>query len=740
MVKRIFFICVSVIMLVFMAGENLSNAQATGTEYVTFWSGDLRIFATKADTKVEIIDIATGNILPFSDSRVSSTNFATNPFVLTNPCDSFEGVGGLGNPNREIQVRIRATDATSGNEEKPIIVWTGSLNSNAKHPISPPSVSNAWMSYIPAIVASETFFGAELGRNFVGFTTREMYIFALKDLGNPTSITIEDLVTNTDSDSDDSRILTPASSELMFGNSEIEVYYMNDFEDDTVRIASNVDISVMVGHRSVLQSDWIVTPPSYREGDNGIELGTLFYFFANRSIAIFPTLDDTTVTITDLSDGDDSISVNLVNGDTAGDYDIYTPILDSVSAGEIKPRGSNPAVNLISNNENPIDNDILKVESDKPILVSVGPVGSDIREHADVAFSVPTGPDSRIIYCFAQNYGNSNDLQIFGFTDNTNVQITSLTTTKGFGTSTFHDFNIGPGLGGTMDSSGPWVRGTVGADVWWGAGVWAGELLRITSDKPITVIDGDYDSPHFGAFIPFVRASETYPPVADAGPDQSACTGELVHFDGTGSFDQDSVQGGGQITCHWDVDINDDSDGDGDPANDIDLTGPTPTYTYSSTGEFKVQLTFTDDDGEMDTDIIVITVEDCGVDLCPNEYRWGNPAPGYSFANWPLFESWTEVCFVNNGPGDAFNVTATITCAPVNVTVVDGVVSLGNIPAGSSAWSTGDTFTLRVDMGNPQDPDKGICWRVGYDDALGVHHVIENVAKYCGEECSSICP
>lgn len=117
--------------------------------------------------------------------------------------------------------------------------------------------------------------------------------------------------------------------------------------------------------------------------------------------------------------------------------------------------------------------------------------------------------------------------------------------------------------------------------------------------------------------------------------------------------------------------------------------------------------------------------------LCPDEYRWGDPAPGCSYVNWPIFESWTEVHFVNSGAGDAYNVTATISYTPVNVTVVDGDVALGDIPAGGSAWSVGDTFTLEVDMNNPQDPNEGIEWRVEYDDVAGVHHVVENVPEFC---------
>ena len=123
-------------------------------------------------------------------------------------------------------------------------------------------------------------------------------------------------------------------------------------------------------------------------------------------------------------------------------------------------------------------------------------------------------------------------------------------------------------------------------------------------------------------------------------------------------------------------------------------------------------------------------------ELCPDKYRWGSynwdPAPD-------TFVGRQEVRFVNHGTGDAYNVIATVTCMPVNVVASDPNVTLGDIPASGSAWSS-DIFELRVDMTNPQDPNKGICWRVEYDDAAGVHHVIEDVAMYCGDGCSDICP
>ena len=69
--------------------SSLAFGQASGTEYVSFWSGDLRIFANEDDTTVELIDIDTGLPLSMVDVRISSTNFGTNPFTLASAGDSF---------------------------------------------------------------------------------------------------------------------------------------------------------------------------------------------------------------------------------------------------------------------------------------------------------------------------------------------------------------------------------------------------------------------------------------------------------------------------------------------------------------------------------------------------------------------------------------------------------------------------------------------------------------------------
>ena len=111
------------------------------------------------------------------------------------------------------------------------------------------------------------------------------------------------------------------------------------------------------------------------------------------------------------------------------------------------------------------------------------------------------------------------------------------------------------------------------------------------------------------------------------------------------------------------------------------------------------------------------------------EYCWGDPAPGYSVAGWPIFESWLSVRVENTGTIDAENVVATILVAPENCEIIDGDATVGNVATGSSAWSN-DTFRIKVDTSNPQGPDEGIFWKIEYD-ANG-EHIVEVVPEFPG--------
>ena len=84
----------------------------TGTQYVTFWRGELRIFALRPNTRVTLIDLNSG--APLNPANWAG-NFATNPFVLVNAGDAFEADSGF----TEQRVRIVAEDDTGAGGVNP---------------------------------------------------------------------------------------------------------------------------------------------------------------------------------------------------------------------------------------------------------------------------------------------------------------------------------------------------------------------------------------------------------------------------------------------------------------------------------------------------------------------------------------------------------------------------------------------------------------------------------------------
>ncbi|UCE38523.1 MAG: PKD domain-containing protein, partial [Thermoplasmata archaeon] len=106
------------------------------------------------------------------------------------------------------------------------------------------------------------------------------------------------------------------------------------------------------------------------------------------------------------------------------------------------------------------------------------------------------------------------------------------------------------------------------------------------------------------------RGLSSGPPVADAGPNQTANEAQIVQFDGNGSYDPN-----GKIKSYeWDFDANIDSDGDGNKTNDVAGTGPTPTHIYGDDGVYTVTLTVTDDQDLSDMDMMIVTVKNVAPD------------------------------------------------------------------------------------------------------------------------------
>ena len=103
-----------------------------------------------------------------------------------------------------------------------------------------------------------------------------------------------------------------------------------------------------------------------------------------------------------------------------------------------------------------------------------------------------------------------------------------------------------------------------------------------------------------------------------------------------------------------------------------------------------------------------------GVILEPDQYRWSQSSQPSGVGEDIVTLYW-EVHFVNLGDEEVYNVRATITKVPENVTIVDGEVSFDDpIPAGLGDWSD-DDFGLAIDTTVDVDIMEGIEWQVEYD-------------------------
>ncbi|UCE39145.1 MAG: lamin tail domain-containing protein [Thermoplasmata archaeon] len=410
--------------------------------------------------------------------------------------------------------QIKVTDLSNGIQIAQFSIneggsWTTSLTNahvdiNATHNVTVlsgdslyASGGNSWMSYIP------TSGGNKYGNIFYGFVAQEMYIFVPSLISQPpTSISITDM-----SDGDDTQILTDVNTDFL--NADVEIYKLTGFDDDIVKIESNILISVLAGKVSG-GLDWTATPPSV----NGTEKGNRFFVFASDSLTVLPLEDNTTVDVIDLSDGDDTMTL-LMNR-----FDIYTQRSNSEYGNPIIAR---PGVTLFHNSNNLIDDDYMEIRADKDVLIYIGPVSDHRQEFADLSPSVSTGIFSQEVFTYAQN-GGANDFQIFVYDKNhTVVKITSLTYSWGPGTgrNNFYDFTLDAD---DLLGNGPW---------WWEWGGWGGNILHLQSNLPVTVFNGDFDGPSFGSFLSVINPPENlrYPDLAISTDDISFNPGSEVFRD-----------------------------------------------------------------------------------------------------------------------------------------------------------------------------------------------------------------
>ena len=131
----------------------------------------------------------------------------------------------------------------------------------------------------------------------------------------------------------------------------------------------------------------------------------------------------------------------------------------------------------------------------------------------------------------------------------------------------------------------------------------SGEILTHDYEFPgtytvsLTVTDDAGATDSAAATVTIAPVGQNQPPVADSNGPYTGTVGELVVFDGSGSFDPD----GTIVDYDWDF-------GDGNTG-----TGVSPTYTYATDGLFTVTLTVTDDLGATDEAMDTITVTQIGM-------------------------------------------------------------------------------------------------------------------------------
>ncbi|MBA7516845.1 hypothetical protein ES705_08894 [subsurface metagenome] len=106
----------------------------------------------------------------------------------------------------------------------------------------------------------------------------------------------------------------------------------------------------------------------------------------------------------------------------------------------------------------------------------------------------------------------------------------------------------------------------------------------------LVVNDGKEDSEPSTTTADITEVND--PPVADAGPDQTALVDEMVTFDGSESYDIDGII----IAYEWNF-------GDGTTG-----TGVTTTHAYGTAGVYTAVLTVTDNGGLTNTDTAIVTV------------------------------------------------------------------------------------------------------------------------------------
>jgi len=252
-----------------------------------------------------------------------------------------------------------------------------------------------------------------------------------------------------------------------------------------------------------------------------------------------------------------------------------------------------------------------------------------------------------------------------------------------------------------------------------------GGYPEIGSDYSVTVTlrvtdnTGDKDIDTMIVHITSVNV----PPVADAGGPYFGDVGQMITFDGSGSYDPNEPTGDYIVKWEWDM--------DGDGQYD-DASGEMVQWKWDTPHSGVVGLKVTDSFGVSDVASAEYTTVAVS-ELWIVKYRWStHTKPSYKMTPNPdgsvTLVAWMDVLMENRGIGDAFNVTAKLVDIPDYVTILDGNVSFGTVAAHSTKWSA-DDFGIRSIFKGPT-PNDTVWWDVEWDDSGGHHHIMQNVPMF----------
>jgi len=361
------------------------------------------------------------------------------------------------------------------------------------------------------------------------------------------------------------------------------------------------------------RSRWTFNPPSVDPGERSVGLVSGAVFAAQTSIVVRALEDGTHLELVDLTDGDDTLSVDL----GAGELFVTSWPGDAVAAGRLSVAAT------------AIDRDVIELRADRPVLVHAG--AFEPSQAAGVFPSAPTGPAQHTAM-----FSTGPGLVHFAAEAATPITVRPLA------------------AHGALP--GPW---SVTEPMWQGDGFafatapleGAEALWLAEAGAPFVVTTEPLDGLVPTIALP-LDVGPALAPVAVAGAWAQVCPAEPITLDGTRSFDADGLgEGDPVVAWSWDVDIARDSDTTGGPDDDVDSAAPALTWRYVTAGRKTARLRVTDNDGQTDLDDLIIEVRVPADPICGGDVD--GDAIGSAQDNCPETPNTDQLDRDNDGLGDA---------------------------------------------------------------------------------------